>query len=406
LYDRYHSKFGIDYWNAKRDWPNNYVFFTNSTFDYWAEKLKFAPDIPKAVEACMKCQEILMDQVPSVPIWHSAGATAHRKYYGRWAGEERYWDQPWVNMVNTKMISGMSVSGLNGWWSFLNARAEGWERGGTIRYGLSFDPDVLNPVHADFYCDWEVLNKIYDFLMLADPYTGADIPWMAQSWAMETWDYLGKPASKFTLKIFNNILWHDNVPFTSADVKFTLLYVRDAFSPLFYPNVIDIDHIDTPDNYSAVIYYKVQSVWALHWLGGVPMMPKHVWENIAPAESRTKGEYETTGKLTGSGPFRFVSREMGRYLLLEDNPTYFRKKVRPDWFTSGQLVPYFNGKVDLDDFMATVGHYGDSNPWSHPIIDPWADVNEDSVIDLDDLMEIGVRYGQTGYANGFPGYYV
>jgi len=407
LYDQYHSLFGIEYWKASRDWANNYVFFTNSTFDYWAEKLKFAPDVATAQEGCMKCQEILMDQVPMIPGWHSAGAIGYRKNYNNiWSGEERYWNKPWKGIVNTKVISGMGTGGANGWWTFLSAHAEGFERGGTMRYGFMTDADVLNPVQADFYWDWEALNKVYDFLITCDPYTGEDIPWLAKSWTIDTWEVSpGKLASKFTLKLYDNILWHDNQQFTSYDVAFTFQYMKDAYASLFYPLVLDFDHADTPDPYTVVIYYKVLSMFGLHWIGGIPMIPQHIWQDILPTQSREKGEYETTGKLTGTGPYRFVSREKGQWLLLEANPTFFRKVVRPDWYTPGQSVPYWNGKIDLDDFMATVGHFGCTYSWPHSTIDPWADVNKDLVVDLDDIMEIGVRYGQTGYSKGYPGYY-
>jgi len=406
LYDQYHSKFGIDYYLAGRDWANNYVFFTNSTFDHWAELLKFAQDMDSAKEPCKKCQEILMDQVPMIPGWHSAGAIGYRKNYGDWAGEERYKDSPWTGIVNTKVISGMGTAGANSWWTFLNCHAGTWEKGGTIRYGFMCDADVFNPVQADFYWDWEFLNKVYDFLLTSDPYTGADIPWMAKSWTVGIWDNAGTPATKITLKLYDNILWHDNQPFTAHDVAFTFQYMKDAFASLFYPLVVDMDHATAVDDYTVDIYYKIQSCWALHWVGGIPMIPKHIWQNILPSESREKGEYETTGKLTGSGAFKYVSREKGQWILLTANKNYFRELIRPDYYTVGQPIPYFNGKVDIDDLGLAIGHFYEYYPWSHADRDPWIDVNKDLGIDIVDISKIAYEhYGKTGYKNGYPGWY-
>jgi len=409
LYDMYHHIFGIDWYNARRSWCNNYVFFTNSTFDSWAEKLKFAATPEDAITPCMKCQEILMDQVPMVPGWHSAGALAYRKNY---VGDETpYAGRPWNGMVNTIKISGMGVNGLNGVWSFLNAHTEGYERGGTIRYGFMNPPDVYNPVHADFYWDWEVLNKIYDFLISSDPLNpaGIDIPWMAKSWTPGSWHPTPTTtATNITFTLYDNILWHDNVKFTAQDVNFTLHYHKAAYSPLFYPYVYNFDHCVIHNDYTITVYYNVQSVWALHWIGGVPIIPKHIWENIAPANSRTGGEFETTGKLTGSGPFRFVSKST-QSVLLEANPTYFRKLIRPDFYTAGEPIPTHDADVDADDFGIAVGHYGCRYPdkWTHPV-DPWADVNKDLQVELDDIMEIGVRFMKIKYYpywEGYPNYY-
>jgi len=410
LYDMYNSKFGIDWYNAKRDWCNNYVFFTNSTFDNWSNQLKFAATQELAEEPCMRCQEILMDQVPMVPGWHSAGALAYRKNY--MGDETPYAGRPWTGMVNTVVISGMGVAGLNGLWSFVNAHTEGYERGGTIRYGFMNPADVYNPVHADFYWDWEVLNKIYDFLISSDPVdpAGIDIPWMAKGWSIGTWHPTPTTtATNITLSLYDNILWHDNVKFNAQDVNFTLYYHRAAYSPLFYPYVLDWDHCVIHDDYTVTVYYKVQSVWALHWLGGVPIIPKHIWEKIAPANSRTGGEFETTGKLTGSGPFRFVSKSP-QSILLAANPTYFRKLIRPDYYTTGQPIPTQDGDVDADDFGMAVGHYGCkyiAGAWPHPV-DQWADVNKDRQVELDDIMEIAVRFLKVKYypyKSGYPNYY-
>lgn len=426
LYDMYHSDFGKGW--LPKDWANNYVFFDNATYDTVAEQIKFAPNIPSAIAPVMQAQAILMDQVPMVPLWHSAGYQAWGAKYRHWTGEEKYWDQKWTGIVNSRVISGFSNPSVNCRWAFMNAHTEGFEKGTgkltpmTIRYGFMTPADVFNPVHADFYWDWEVLDKIYDYLVLANPFTGEDIPWMAKEYSVETWNNAGTPATKITFKLFNNILWSHvdkttgNVvvtdKFTSADVKFTIQFMKDAFSPLFYYGVADVDHIDTPDLYTAVVYYKIQSCWALHWLGGFPMIPKHIWEPIGAPNSRTGGEFETTGKLTSCGPFLFVDKGLTS-VLLKANPTYFRKLVRPDYYSAGQPVPTHDGDVDIDDFGMAVGHYGDAYPWptsppgAHDV-DPWADVNKDLVIELDDVMEIGVRYLKTEYYpyhDGYPNYY-
>jgi hypothetical protein len=116
--------------------------------------------------------------------------------------------------------------------------------------------------------------------------------------------------------------------------------------------------------------------------------------------------------LIGTGPFRCnkdgvpgrIDRTLDEFFHLEANPTYFRKLVRPDFVTAGP-TPTPDGNVDLDDFMTAVGQFGTSYPTWNPTYGPIADVNKDRVVDIDDLMEIAVRYGGTGYNNGYPPYY-
>jgi hypothetical protein len=62
-------------------------------------------------------------------------------------------------------------------------------------------------------------------------------------------------------------------------------------------------HIETPDSHTVVIYHSVQTVWDSEMIGGVPIIPKHVWENIAPENCEAEGEYVATGNLTCSDPY-------------------------------------------------------------------------------------------------------
>ncbi|MEO7962314.1 MAG: ABC transporter substrate-binding protein, partial [Gemmatimonadaceae bacterium] len=60
-----------------------------------------------------------------------------------------------------------------------------------------------------------------------------------------------------TWKLRPGIKWHDGVPFTSADVKFTVDAIN---SPAYNPESTDgfdrVSSVDTPDSLTAIIHYK------------------------------------------------------------------------------------------------------------------------------------------------------
>lgn len=386
LYDYYHSKFGVGW--LPEAWAPNNVFFTNETYDYWAEKLKSAPDEATAIEACKKCQEIMMDQVPLIPVYHSAGSMAARAKYGHWSGEEQFWDKAWEGIVNSEHPT--ITTGVNDWWTILNARPKGSLKGGsTLRLGTMSDAIVINPVMQYWYADSIILWPIYDSLARLDPYTGELVPWMAKEWKLETWDFDGNNATKLTFKLYNTIKWHDGVPLNSTDVAFTLKYMYDAVSPLYYSAVEKIDgidtstpHIETPDPYTISIYYTDQSIWVLQLAGTMPIIPKHVWETIPPAECEAQGEYVTKGNLTGSGAFVMASHTQDESWLLRANPFYFRQ-------LAGDVDA--SGRVDILDIFAVAQVFGRNVPPASPIVDQ----NGDQKIDILDIFAVATNFGRT-----------
>jgi hypothetical protein len=59
------------------------------------------------------------------------------------------------------------------------------------------------------------------------------------------------------------------------------------------------------------------------------------------------------------------------------------------------LQPIPNQRVDIDDFGMAVGHFGTTSPTWNPVWGPACDVTEDDVVDIDDIMTIGVHYLET-----------
>lgn len=384
LYDYYHSDFGVG-WPPTEPWAPNNVFFTNSTYDDWATILKQAPDKETAIEACMECQEIFMDQVGIIPVYHSAGSTAYRAKYGHWTGEETYWDMNWTDVVNSRFPT--TTSGVNDEWTLLNAHPASVTKGGVLRYGLMNDATAVNPVWEYWYWDAIIVNMIYDTLMRFDPYTGALLPSLAGTWSTGVWDNGGEDALVATFNLRKDVTWNDGEPFNSTDVAFTMQYMFDAGSPLFYMSVETIKDIDTtpmietPDPYTVKIYFSTQSMWNLQLVGLVPIIPEHVWGSIDPAQSATDGEYETTGYLTGTGPYMIVSHEEGESWLLEPNPDCFLSRIPGDVNNDD----YVNAK---DAVLLGVAFY----PFG--TYNPDADINADNYVNAKDAVLLGAHFNE------------
>lgn len=145
--------------------------------------------------------------------------------------------------------------------------------------------------------------------------------------------------------------WHDGVPVTAADVKYTLEQTV-ADKATFAASLISaLDTVDVVDDHTAVLNLSRPSssiIGFLSWYG-VMILPAHIYDdgtdwlenpaNMAPI---------------GSGPFKFVSYEPGQTVELEANTTYFGEgpylegviyQIIPDPNTEVQAL--LNGEIDV-----------------------------------------------------------
>ncbi len=114
------------------------------------------------------------------------------------------------------------------------------------------------------------------------------------------------------------VKFHDGHPLTSRDVKWTfdsLLQgkIRSTKTAVYR----FVDHIDTPDDLTVIFHLKEQDATFLWNLsdGAIGIVPEGSGEEITRAP-------------IGSGPFKFVSAETDREIILERNPDYWGEKAR------------------------------------------------------------------------------
>jgi ABC-type transport system substrate-binding protein len=399
LYSLYDSRFIPTVYNGRIGC--NWIRFNNSTYNECARKLvSDCATIEEAIDASFECQRILMEQAAIIPVWVETPETSY--------------SSRWTHAVNLGAYDYPTSCGpgFNNYWTYLNMHPKNEERSNNIDYGTMGEFRWLNPVTTCNVHDWEILDEIYEPLIKPKPYNITDdIEWMAQR---EIGTYfnseIGKTCSKITFHVRPNILWHDNILLTGGDVAFTIDYIRNVAGDNIaydYFKVHLVDHVEwDPDEDSnrVAVYFSVETPLAAQWIGDLPIIPKHIWSLVSnplaydPPVERT---------LIGSGPFEYSYdySDLTEQVHLTANPTYFRELVRPD-FVNSDIQPFPDGEVDIDDFGMVIAKCGDAKPWTDPTWGPLADVNKDYCVELDDIMETGVRYALTGCIEGYPPGYV
>ena len=127
-----------------------------------------------------------------------------------------------------------------------------------------------------------------------------------------------------TWKLRPGLKWHDGVPFTSADVKFTVDAIN---SPDYNPESTDgfdrITSVDTPDSLTAVVHYREPyAPYELQFIRGA--LPRHVLEG---KDIDRATEYNRNP--LGTGPYRVAEWKTGEYILIEKVADYWQGAQYP-----------------------------------------------------------------------------
>ena len=280
--------------------------------DELLDQLYYAPNEEVAKKAADEAQVILARRQPYTVLYSRPYMDAFRK--DRFTG--------YVPM------HGYGAANYTNKWTTLNIRPTRG-KGGTLRWLLPEEPKVLNPCTASSAYEWEVLGRVYDGLMEVHPETMEDIPWMAKSWEVGTWEpEPGEIGTVITWHLEEGIKWQDTTPFTSRDIKFTIDYLRDNKVPRYISNVEHIVKVETPDDYTAKVYFANESYWHLYRAGGC-FLPEWIWENVEDYktfEPWLEAHPEVPGltKVVGHGPFILDQYKVGEYVRLKKNPIYWR----------------------------------------------------------------------------------
>lgn len=221
---------------------------------------------------------------------------------------------PYILTLVVALVSAVACSGTQ---SNPNSQTqeEGAKRGGTLIYPIVADPSTLNPAITTSVPATYTACKIYEGLTRVNSNLRPE-PNLAASWDISS------NGRTYTFQLHQNVRWQDGEPFTSEDVKWSLLNVNAQYGPRVVEPFKRIEEIRTPNANTVVITLNESYGPLLKLLNcaNAPILPKHIYAGTDILENPHNKENPV-----GTGPFELKEWTHGDHLTLVRNEDYWRE---------------------------------------------------------------------------------
>ena len=161
------------------------------------------------------------------------------------------------------------------------------------------------------------LSYIFATLMWKD--ASGLIPYLAEDYSVS------EDGLTYTFQLRKGVSFTDGTPFTAEDVKFTFDYMKEH--PYKWVSVSMVEEASVVDEHTVEIKLnKTYNPFLSDVAGSLPILPKHIWENVTEPETFTEPEAAIS-----TGPFILENYDSaaGTYTL-KANEDYFYGDVQID----------------------------------------------------------------------------
>lgn len=199
-----------------------------------------------------------------------------------------------------------------------------------LSYG---DERVMGPYHDDS-------PKFLVFLPLVTRNAKGEL----EGRLAQSWDH-SREYRDWTVHLHRDVRWHDGVPVTAHDIKFTLDLFMDPAARMEPPGAYAVNVLD--DSTYTITYHQrgignPLDDWTVYY-------PKHLLEKL---ELKEFMNWDFWTHPVGNGPYRYVRHVPKTMVELEANPDYYRGKPKIERVVlkfgnpSGAMTELLSGKVD------------------------------------------------------------
>jgi peptide/nickel transport system substrate-binding protein len=235
-------------------------------------------------------------------------------------------DQPFSVVGFPDEIRATRTDDFNGWARYetvhslfgylsIRTKADGEPLRMTIQ---DSEPTVnLNPLAVEFRSDETILDLLYD--SLGRRIDGGVRPWLARSWKWHS----ATDTPTATVRLRDELWWHDGKPLTAEDVTFTYKFLGDTSlgslespvpAPRFRDSISVVKSARAIDERTVRIEFERANRDVTTKAFSTPVLPKHIWKSKhEQAEIAGFGGDSTTTEAlvwsnmeaVGSGPLQF-----------------------------------------------------------------------------------------------------
>jgi peptide/nickel transport system substrate-binding protein len=216
----------------------------------------------------------------------------------------------------------------------------GGDGGNTLVAAVSAQPDQFDPHVTNAYASFQVLENVYDTLVVPNAEDLTMEPSLAESW--ETSD----DGLTWTFTLREGVTFHDGSEFDSADVVYSYRRIIDEDLANSY-RFSTVESVAAPDAQTVVLTLTQPTPNLLALIGafkGMAILPEGAADDL-----------DLTTEANGTGPFRLESSDASRTVLTAyedywgDEPTIDGVEFRYITEPAAALTALRNGEVQWTD---------------------------------------------------------
>jgi len=364
LRDRCHSDEIMDY-------GANYAGYSNPELDALINEAYKEIDFEERTELLWDAQRILAEDLPYIPLFTSDDVHAIRK---EWTGFHRM------------------PGGIFNWYNRLTSidlRHVDQEYGANFIMAYPSYIRRYNPIHASDGRSLLVMSMVFDALVSYDEDLNI-IPWLATDWD------ISPDGLTITFNIVHNANWHDGVPLTAEDVKFTVDFYKEQEIPYDVALMERIESVETDGDYRVIFHMTEPYAWVLDDIEDVPIIPQHIWQ-----DKDWDWPVHPDAMPIGSGPFKWDSYVDGEWIKLVANPDFWMEgkphlgsfTIRVISESSARFLAIKTGEVHTERYELDIGFIeaAEKDPNLVPLEDTWCVGMWDYVINFNQRTDPALK---------------
>ena len=199
----------------------------------------------------------------------------------------------------------------------------------TFVIGLKQDIDSLNPYVGVLASAFDAYQMMYSYLTDASPKDMSPVPSLATSWETSA------DGKTWTFHLRQGVKWSDGQPLTADDVVFSyerVLAPDSTENGQYGSSFPEGTKVSAPDPNTFVITTPTtsSSLLGATQSNGVPIIPKHIWQNIKESDVANYANDGKSAPVVGSGPFVLKAAKKGQFYQFTANPNYWNGRPHID----------------------------------------------------------------------------